>query len=104
MACTAASLMNSGVLKSGSPKLKLTTAIPCCCNSLLFRAMANVADSVNCVTIMDGVPALFSLLFIAMVLETNLVFLMVDWSGNREEIIVRTGFKTGLHFFLGQTC
>ena len=37
-------------------------------------AIANVADSVNCVTIMDGVPALFSLLIIAMVLETNLLF------------------------------
>jgi hypothetical protein len=39
-----------------------------------LRAIANVADSVNCVTIMDGVPALFSLLIIAMVLETNLLF------------------------------
>ena len=40
----AASLMWSGVLKSGSPTLKLMTSTPWAFNSLLFWDMANVAE------------------------------------------------------------
>ena len=37
-------LMWSGVLKSGSPTLKLITSTPCALSSLLFCDMASVAE------------------------------------------------------------
>jgi len=41
----AASLMKSGVLKSGSPKLNEMISSPFALSSRLMRAIANVADS-----------------------------------------------------------
>ncbi len=48
-AAFAASLMNSGVAKSGSPKLRLMISSPLAVSSLLFLAIASVADSVRLV-------------------------------------------------------
>ena len=42
---TAASLINCGVLKSGSPKDNDMMSFPCAFNSRLNLAMASVADS-----------------------------------------------------------
>src|SRR5690606_26183839 len=66
MARLAASLMNSGMLKSGSPKLRPMMSLPWLRNSLVLAAMANVADtdmfrsrSDRCVLI--GIPVLLVL-------------------------------------------
>src|SRR5690606_2862933 len=63
MARLAASLMKSGMLKSGSPRLRPMMSLPWLCNSLVLAAMAKVADtdifwirSDRCVLI--GVPVL----------------------------------------------
>ena len=45
IASTAASLIKSGVLKSGSPKLKLIMSLPSAFNSLAFAAIANVWET-----------------------------------------------------------
>ena len=54
IAFLAASLMWSGVLKSGSPTLKLMTSKPSAFSSLLFCDMANVAEGDNLFTLSDS--------------------------------------------------
>ena len=44
MACLAASLIKSGVLKSGSPRLKPMMSFPSAFNSRALAAMARVAE------------------------------------------------------------
>ena len=43
--------MNSGMLKSGSPKLRPITSTPLLLNSLAFAAIASVADADKLLTL-----------------------------------------------------
>ena len=57
--------MNSGVLKSGSPRLRAITSFPNTFNSLLILAIANVALSANLFILSET-------LFIAKILGTQI--------------------------------
>ena len=54
MAWMAASLIKSGVLKSGSPKLSPIMSLPSFLNSLAFAAMAKVAEVDMLLTLSDS--------------------------------------------------
>ena len=45
--------MKSGILKSGSPRLKPITSFPDALNSLAFAAIANVCDVAKFLTLSD---------------------------------------------------
>ena len=53
MALTAASLINSGVLKSGSPKLRPIISSPLDFNSFAFAAIASVCEVARFLTLED---------------------------------------------------
>ena len=59
MAFLAASLMKSGVLKSGSPKLRLMMSFPCAFNSLAKAAMANVCEVDKLLILSERIPSIF---------------------------------------------
>jgi hypothetical protein len=56
--------MHSGVLKSGSPMLRLITSFPSSFSCLLLRVMASVADSDNFLTLSDKYSCFISTVFL----------------------------------------
>ena len=85
MACLALCLMPSGVLKSGSPTLRLITSMPCAFISLLFCDITSVAEGARRLSLSDSC-AMVCCLFIA---KITLFFVLTH--------------KTALYFFFSFT-
>src|SRR6056300_825033 len=78
MACLADSLMNSGMVKSGSPRLNPMMSLPSFFNSLAFAAIARVAEISIFWTRSDGCEFIifFTMQFSDCNVSDNFVFLM----------------------------
>ncbi|MEG1555987.1 MAG: hypothetical protein RR356_04595 [Bacteroidales bacterium] len=69
MACLAYSFTSSGVLKSGSPILKLMTSLPLSLSYLSILVMAKVSDSAIAKILFDNISIMLLFIFIIVIKE-----------------------------------